>query len=155
MKAEIINPFIVATIDVLETMANIKPERGAPRLKGKEDTSYDVSGIVGLTGQVQGCIVLSFRESAAIYVVTSFLGDKVEGIDDTVKDAVGELANIVAGAAKRALAESGYALKISIPSVIIGKNHSISRQSGIPAIEIPFETEAGPFSVELCLKLEE
>ena len=153
MNVEVFNPFITATLDVLQTMAGLDPSRGTPRLKGRDDVSYDVSGVIGLTGQVQGFVTLSFRESAALHVVSSFLGEPVTSVDEQVKDAVGELTNIVAGGAKRALADSGYELTISIPSVVVGTNHSISRPKEIPSFEIPFETDAGPFSVELCLKL--
>lgn len=154
MNAEILNPFILSTLDVLRTMAEIEPRRGSPRIKGREDVSYDVSGVVGLTGTVQGFVVLSFRESAAFYVASNFLGEPVTRVDEHLKDAVGELTNIVAGGAKRALAASGHDLRISIPSVIVGHGHSISRPTGIPCFEIPFETDQGPFSVELCLKSE-
>ena len=154
MKAVILNPFIQSTVEVLRTMAGIEPRRGTPRLKGGEDSSSDVSGLIGLTGQVQGFVAVSFRESAALYVVTRFLGESVETVDAQVRDAVGELTNIIAGGAKRVLAQAGYDLKISIPSVVVGVNHSVSRPRGVPCFEIPFETDAGPFSVELCLKLE-
>ncbi len=155
MKALILNPFIQSTIEVLQTMAGIEPRRGTPRLKGGEESSYDVSGLIGLTGQVQGFVAVSFRESAALYVVTRFLGEPVDTVDSQVRDAVGELTNIIAGGAKRVLSHAGYDLKISIPSVVVGVNHSVSRPRGVPCFEIPFETDAGPFSVELCLKLEE
>ncbi len=154
MRAEILNPFISAALDVLGTMAGIKPRIGSPRLKGREDKSYDVSGIVGLTGQVQGYVVLSLCEAAALYVVSSFVGERAERIDEHVKDAVGELTNMLAGGAKSALAAAHYDLRISIPSVVVGPGHVISRPRGIPCFEVPFETAAGPFSVELCLKLE-
>lgn len=154
MKAEILNSFISATVDALQTMAGVAPRRGAPRLKGAQEQSFDVSGVVGITGQVKGFVVLSFRESAVLHVVGGFLGEKVERVDDQVSDAVGELANIVAGGAKRVLSEEGYELTISIPTVIVGKSHVIARPSGIPCFEVPFETDRGPFCVELCLKSE-
>lgn len=154
MKAEIINSFISATLDALRTMAGVDPRRGSPRLKGAKEQSYDVSGVVGITGQVKGFVVLSFRGSAALHVVGGFLGEAVHELDDQVSDAVGELANIVAGGAKRVLSEAGYELTISIPTVIVGRDHVIARPSGVPCFEVPFETEAGPFCVELCLKSE-
>jgi len=154
MTADILNPFLQAVMDVLRTMAHVEPRRGNPRLKGQEDGCYDVSGVVGLTGQVQGFVSLSFQESAALHVVGSFVGEPALAVDEHVKDAVGELANMVAGGAKSALAAAGYDLRISIPSVIVGPGHTISRPRGIPCIEIPFETERGPFTVDLCLKLE-
>ena len=41
-----------------------------------------------------------------------------------------------------ALADAGYDLTISIPSVVVGTDHSISRPRDIPCFEIPFETDA-------------
>jgi len=154
MNAEILNPFLQATLEVLRTMAHIEPSRGDIRVKGSDDGFFDVSGVVGLTGQVQGFVSLSFCQPAALHVVGAFIGETVGAVDEHVKDAIGELANMVAGGAKRALAEAGYDLRISIPSVIVGPGHSISRPRGIPCFEIPFETEKGAFSVDLCLKLE-
>lgn len=154
MKAEILNPFIAATLDALRTMAGVDPRRGALRVKGAKDQSFDVSGVVGITGQVKGFVVLSFHENAALQVVSGFIGEEVTKVDEQVIDAVGELANMVAGGAKRVLADQGYDLTISIPSVIVGKNHVITRPSTIPCIEVPFEIDAGAFSVELCLKSE-
>lgn len=154
MRAEILNPFLEAAVEVFRTMAGLEPRRGVPRIKGQEAGAFDVSGVVGFTGQVQGFVALSFREAAALYVAGAFMGEAVSAVDAEVKDAVGELANMVAGGAKSALAAAGYELRISIPSVIVGPGHSISRPRGIPCFEIPFETQGGPFSVELCLKLE-
>jgi chemotaxis protein CheX len=154
VKAEILNSFISSALEVLQTMAGLEPRTGSPRLKGREERSYDISGIIGLTGQVQGFVVLSLCESAALHVVSSFVGEPVAHVDEQVKDAVGELTNMFAGGAKRVLAAARYDLRISIPSVVVGEGHVISRPRGVPCLEIPFETEAGPFSVELCLKLE-
>ncbi len=154
MKAEILNPFLAATVEVFRTMAGLELRPGALRVKGQEDGSFDVSGVVGFTGQVQGFVALSFRESAALHVAGAFMGEAVAAVDADVKDAVGELANMVAGGAKSALAAAGYDLRISIPSVIVGPGHTISRPRGIPCFVVPFDTGEGTFSVELCVRLE-
>jgi chemotaxis protein CheX len=140
---------------ILRAAAGVNPRRGKPRIKGVGAASYDVSGVVGLTGHIQGLVVLSFREAAALEVVGSFLGEPIQKLDEQVLDAVGELANIVAGAAKKALVEADYDLKISIPSVIRGRDHRIWKPGNIPTFEIPFEIESGPFAVELCVKSED
>ncbi|MBI5444887.1 MAG: chemotaxis protein CheX [Deltaproteobacteria bacterium] len=151
MKAEIVNSFIASTIEAFRTLAGIEPRRGDARLKRRDEMSYDVSGVVGISGQIKGSINLSFRKSAALRVVEGFLGERIGRVDDQVVDAVGELANIVAGGAKRVLSEAGYDLKISIPTVIVGEHHMISRPKDVPCLEVPFDLDAGPFAVELCL----
>jgi chemotaxis protein CheX len=51
MDVKLISPFINATLNVLETMAFIKPEAGKPYLKKDNFAQGDVSGIVGFTGE--------------------------------------------------------------------------------------------------------
>jgi chemotaxis protein CheX len=155
MRAEVLNAFIAATVEVLRATTGFHPRRGKPRIKGADAASYDVSGVVGLTGHIQGLVVLSFREAPALEVVGRFLGEPVDKMDEQVLDAVGELSNILAGAAKKALVEADYDLKISIPSVIRGRDHRIWKPGNIPTFEIPFEIGSGPFVVELCVKLED
>jgi chemotaxis protein CheX len=64
-------------------------------------------------------------------------------------DAVGELANMIAGGAKKHL---GNAASITVPSVIIGKGHQIARLSDVPCLVIPCTTAAGDFAVEINIK---
>jgi chemotaxis protein CheX len=64
-------------------------------------------------------------------------------------DAIGELANMVAGSAKSDL---GVIANISLPSVIIGHGHTIARLSGVPCVVIPCRTAVGEFAVEVNIK---
>ncbi len=64
-------------------------------------------------------------------------------------DAVGELANMIAGGAKRHL---GNLASITVPSVVIGSGHVIARLTDVPCIVIPCQTDAGSFAVEVSIK---
>ncbi len=66
-----------------------------------------------------------------------------------VKDAIGEMANIVAGGAKANLAQND--LSISLPTVIVGKTHLLEFPSGVAPISIPFASESGPVVIEVGL----
>ena len=68
-------------------------------------------------------------------------------------DAVGELANIIAGAAKADL--QGLNVTISLPSVVVGTNHKVTTPKDIPSIVIPFSCTHGEFVVEVCIALTE
>jgi chemotaxis protein CheX len=39
----------------------------------------------------------------------------------------------------------------AIPTVVFGKSHRINHVMGGPSIIIPFETDEGPFVVDVCL----
>ena len=63
---------------------------------------------------------------------------------------MGEITNMISGDARRELEVAGVLLKAAIPSVVSGKSHVISHMTKGPSIAIPFTTEAGDFTVEVC-----
>ncbi|RLB20127.1 MAG: chemotaxis protein CheX, partial [Deltaproteobacteria bacterium] len=67
-------------------------------------------------------------------------------------DAVGEIANMISGQARQKLEVMGRILHGSIPSVIVGKNHQIRHITSHPVIAVPFETENGGFTIEICIE---
>ncbi|HDP25331.1 MAG TPA: chemotaxis protein CheX [Deltaproteobacteria bacterium] len=77
-------------------------------------------------------------------------GEEVKEINDEVKDAVGEVLNIISGQARQKLETLGRSLKGAIPTVITGKNHTICHITKQSIIVIPFETDTGHFTIEVC-----
>jgi chemotaxis protein CheX len=45
----------------------------------------------------------------------------------------------------------GFSLSASIPTVVSGKEHSITHVLGGPSVVIPFEMDEGPFVVDVCM----
>jgi chemotaxis protein CheX len=150
MEALWINTFCTTTIEVFRTMFSIEAKPGTPRLKGEPYTSADITGIIGFSGEAQGSIALSFPSDTALKMISTLVGAPMNNLDMEVADGIGELANIVAGNAKKEI--QGIALSISLPQVVIGKNHVLSVQSAIPVVIIPFSTPMGDFVVEFSLK---
>lgn len=151
MKAEFINPFLEATVNVLKTMAMITPKAGKPSLKGGSESKGDVSGLIGLTGLAEGSLAVSFSERCALKIVENMLGESFNEINGQVSDAVGELTNMISGDARARLQKIGYDFTAAIPTVVSGKSHSIRHISnGGPTILLPFNTDDGEFYVEAC-----
>ncbi len=151
MDVRFINPFLEATIDVLKTMAFIEPSPGRPYLKNDSLAIGDVSGIIGFTGAATGSMALSFSEGCILKIVSNMLGEESKEINGDIKDAVGEITNMVSGAARKKLESLGLSISAAIPTVVAGKGHSVSHIMGGPSIIIPFETEQGPFVVDVCV----
>lgn len=149
MDVSFINPFISATIACFNTMIALSVKPGNPDLKKKPFIPYDISGIIGISGDAQGSISLSFEKDTAIKIVSAMLGNPVTDGPDLV-DAIGELANIVAGNAKSGLSQ--FSLSISLPNVIIGNGHILSSQTGTQSLVIPFYSDLGKFNMEISLK---
>lgn len=148
MNVELAKPFIKATSDILTMMAMITPAAGKPFVKKENVANGDVTGIVGFTGSVNGSISISFEKACAAQIVKNMLGDDIQDIVQDVKDAVGEITNMVSGQARAGLAEMGYKLQGSTPTVIMGDNHTIAHVTAGPVMAIPFTTDFGNFTIE-------
>lgn len=151
MNVKFINPFLEATIDVLKTMAFVDPTPGKPYLKKDNYAKGDISAIIGMTGAAKGSLALTFSESCIVKIVSNMLGEDITEINGDIKDAVGEITNMVSGAARKKLEAEGFIITAAIPTVVSGKGHSIVHVMGGPSIIIPFSTEHGPFVVDVCL----
>lgn len=151
MDVRFINPFLEGTMSVLRTMAFIEPRPGKPYLKKNNIAQGDISGIIGLTGDVKGSLALSFSERCIMKIVSNMLGEEIKSMNGDIKDAVGEITNMVSGVARKKLEGMDLTISAAIPTVVSGKNHSILHVLGGPSIIIPFETDHGPFVVDVCL----
>ena len=152
MDVRLVNPFINATINVLETMAFVTVTAGKPYLKKDNVAVGDVSGVMGLTGVANGTISVTFETACILSIVSNMFGEKMSELNNEIADAVGELTNMISGQARRELEESGKHFKAAIPSVITGQNHSIIHYTEGPKIAIPFNTESGDFTIEVCFE---
>ena len=147
-----VNPFINATINVLSTMGGVNPVPGKPHLKEGVEAYGDVSGIIGLAGEgVRGFFAVSFLEPCIFGIMSGMFGETYDTVGSEVKDAVGEITNMISGGAKAELSNKGYFFDVAIPTIVSGKGHHIRQVAGIPVIVVPFETEAGSFYIEASL----
>lgn len=149
MKVEYINPFITAASQAFETMLGREIRRGALLLKEDTNVRHEISGVIGLSGNAVGTVVLSFSESVALNAAGTMLMCEMTEINGDVIDAVGELTNMVAGAAKAQLEH--LQLSISLPNVITGRGHEVRFPSNVTPIVIPFESDWGPLTLEVGL----
>lgn len=149
MRAEHINPFIAAVKNAFRTMLDCEARRGDLALKQDRRPRYYVSGVIGLSGRAVGAVVLNFSEQVALKAASTMLMTDLNVLNDDVLDAVGELTNMVAGAAKAELEE--YELQVSLPNVITGDDHEVHFPSNVVPLSISFETEWGPFALEVGL----
>ena len=153
MDVKFINPFVQAIGNVFRTMMHTEVTVGRPYVKGEPAASIDVSAIIGLSGDVTGSVVLSFDEESAVAIASKFSGADVKPDHPDFADALGELANIVAGNAKKDF--HGYEVNISLPSVIIGTCHTVSTSNVAPQLVIPCECPLGSFAVEVSVETEQ
>ena len=73
-------------------------------------------------------------------------------MNEEIRDAVGEIVNMISGQARQKLDELGRSLKAAIPTVITGKNHVIEHITTYPIIAVPFTSDKGEFAIEVCFE---
>ena len=72
---------------------------GKPAIKHSPVASYDISGIIGMSGDVAGLVVISFPVATAEKVVSALTGTPMTASHADFSDAIGELVNMVSGGA--------------------------------------------------------
>lgn len=151
MDASYIKPFIESTKAVFSTMLAVEVSFGKPHVMDGLPR-FDVSGIIGMSGDVIGSVVLSLPTDVAKKFVAKFTGTPVEESSEDFADAIGELVNMISGGAKAKFA--GKSVSISCPSVVIGAGHTVTRPSNTPCVSIPCRTPLGDFSIDISIRPE-
>ena len=149
INPRLILPFVNSVRSVFSTMVGVQATILRPCLKSTPAPSYDISSVIGFSGEMMGSVVVSFQKEAAIRLVAAFAGVPIAADSPDFADAVGELANMIAGSAKKDL---GAFACITVPTVIIGAGHTLARLSDIPCVVIPCTTPVGNFAVEVSIK---
>lgn len=113
-----------------------------------------ISAMVGLGGECCGMVGVHIPAEFAREVTASMLGmalDELEG-DGDVNDAMGELANMLAGEIKMEFSSRGMSVCLSTPSVISGKEYSVEVVSSGAAVVVPFDRGEHRFLATLQLE---
>ncbi|MEO0531346.1 MAG: chemotaxis protein CheX [Planctomycetota bacterium] len=150
MKVEHINPFLKAVTNTFSTMLQADARRGDLELGDAKNRQYPISGLIGLSGKASGMVVINLSTEVALKAASAMLMDDITEVNDDVLDAVGELANMIAGQAKTDLEQ--YDLSVSLPNVITGENHCVRFPSTTPPLAVPFDTDFGPIRLEVGLE---
>lgn len=150
MDSAYIMPFVNSIQNVFETMLQLPVTVGDPQLKRTADPHFDVSGIIGMSGDVEGSVVLSFPTATAERIVSIFTGEELAATHEDFPDAVGELVNMVSGGAKAQF--TGKNVSISCPSVVIGKDHLVFARKDVVCIQMLCNSDCGDFAVEVTFR---
>ena len=150
-----VQPFITVCKSVFNEFLGEELEAKLPYFVKKDEISeWDISAIIGFSGEARGAVVLSMKNDLATKLTEILIAGKLDTYtDDDVTDAVGEIVNIIAGNVKYDLEES-FSLLISLPTLVKGKEHSTCWPDGLArAICIPFTIfEKENFSLFIALE---
>lgn len=115
-----------------------------------------VVGTVGFIGEVCGLIYLYFDQAFADRCTALMLGlsefELRSGGEEVVNDAVGEMTNMVVGGFKNALCDAGYPCKLTIPSILRGRNFTVGPMSSAQRYVYHFDVGGQRLSADILFK---
>jgi chemotaxis protein CheX len=87
-----------------------------------------ISAVIGLAGVLSGSMVLHSGSQAAISMAERLTGLLPEGVDAMVRDAIGEVCNMIAGAWKGVDPVLASGCLLSTPTVVSGSSYELFSQ---------------------------
>ena len=135
----------LATKEVFELMlgAKLKPA------KQDDTSSFDITAMVGLAGQLRGVLTLRCNRETAAKMASKMLGSLPPADSQDAKDAFGEVGNMIAGNFKSKISGMGDACMLSVPTVITGTDYSLHSLADSDGLEVRQLFEGSPFLVML------
>ena len=143
---------IEATKEIFDTMIMVAVTPGKPLAAPVSQFKCSLSAMVGFAGFKQGNLAIHLSESVAKGLTGDFLGMEVDEINEDVQDAMGELANMLAGSLKPFISANGGKVELSLPSVVHGEEYTLTVINKADWVLIPFTVSHGEFLVGLEFK---
>lgn len=151
MRVEYINPFVESAFDVLSEVLGTGIKRGELYLKATSQPVLGAAAIIGLTGDVEGRVLLDMSKETGLQIASAMNGENLSEMDDLAKATIAELANMIAGRAVTKLHDLGFMFDLSPPSLITGDNMVVS-DNGVEALIVPLELEQGKLEINVAVR---
>lgn len=112
--------------EVFQLMLGLSCRREAGSILSEDES---VTAVVGFGGVLSGACVFRSGAQAALRIAGHMTGMEFQQIDDTVKDGIGEICNMLAGAWKGKVPELAANCGLSVPAVISGRDYLLHVQA--------------------------
>ena len=150
MKMELIQPFINAADAVFAealqgptSIGDLEMEEAAYRRKG-------VAALIVIKGDIEGRIILDLAPEVAMKVATILTGADVADNEQTVRETVCELANMVIGNSVTLLNDQGYKFKVFPPEIHVN-DEGLACTRDTEAMVLAIETTCGNIYLNIAM----
>jgi chemotaxis protein CheX len=151
MKMDLIQPFVNSLDAVIsETMgctaqiADVTMDEGHYRRSG-------IAALVSITGEIHGNVVLDMDHEAARQAAADLLGASGAASDDSAREIVCELTNMVIGNAVTQLNDRGFKFKVHPPEVYAMEAGQAGTRD-TETIVMRFETAKGKIYLNIAIR---
>jgi chemotaxis protein CheX len=136
--------------EVFETMLGVQCRAGANVDPiGTHEPEVSVTAVVGFGGILSGACVFRCDALAARQIAARMAGMEFDTVDDMVKDAIGEICNMLAGTWKSKVPDLAANCGLSVPAVITGSDYDLHVQAPEFKIREAFQFENTRFEMTI------
>jgi chemotaxis protein CheX len=133
--------------EVFQLMLGVNCRRYSGPVEIREQES--VTAVVGFGGLLSGACVFRCGASAAIQVASLMTGMELIEVDDTVKDGIGEICNMLAGSWKSKVPGLAANTGLSVPAVITGRDYFLHVQAPEFKLDHTYKFDNASFEVTI------
>ncbi len=112
--------------EVFRMMLGVECQRDARPVHHETES---VTAVVGLAGVLSGACLIRCGRSTAIKIASLMTGMELFDVDETVKDAIGEIGNMLAGLWKGKVPDLAANCGLSVPAIITGRDYNLHVQA--------------------------
>jgi chemotaxis protein CheX len=108
-----------------------------------------VAALIGLAGTLTGTVVLQCARAGAQKISGNLTGVEPTEVDATVRDAIGEVANMVTGAWKGYDPDLSSKCLLSTPTVVVGSRYELFSRRALIRIERNYKFDSQVCSITI------
>jgi chemotaxis protein CheX len=111
-----------------------------------------VTAMIGFAGSYNGMISINSPQKLALEFASQMLGMELTECDDDVRDALGEIANMIGGSFKHHFVKDGHEVRLSTPSVMSGEEYVMTAGAIPDTLTLAFQCGEETFLVSVYLE---
>lgn len=117
MKADHLDPFLMASTKILKELCFVDAELGEPYIKDPVFLDNTLVILIGFTGEMRGQVMIAFEHDIACDIASKMIMSPITEIDDFARSAVCELGNMILGNTATIFSTKGMEIDITPPTV--------------------------------------
>ena len=145
LTCDLMNPLLGSIDEVFEVQLHAKVTRREVEHYQPDSPLYPVTAQIGITGSVKGLVAIGFQTHTTMQVVSRLTQERCQHVTPAALDGVGELANMIVGAAKSKL---NLGLNIGLPVVEHERERPIEFPQASRPMRLRCESGLGAFAVD-------
>jgi CheY-specific phosphatase CheX len=150
MKMELIQPFINAADAVFAEALQGPTSIGDLEMEEETYRRKGVAALIVIKGDIEGRIILDLAPEVAMKVATILTGADVVDNEQTVRETVCELANMVIGNSVTLLNDQGYKFKVFPPEIHVN-DEGLACTRDTEAMVLAIETTCGNIYLNIAM----